>query len=142
MFRLFLVMIPLMIFVGCTQKAEEIKPKDNVAVTLPQKQFSWPEERKNFWISLYFSKMSWQPDVRQRMLPETLFEVCTCIVETFERRYELEHFEKVLNSNTPTEAAQQEIWKVSYNCSVQGIINQNQRLQKQKMENPDIKEML
>ena len=41
-------MIPLMIFVGCTQKAEEIKPKDNVAVTLPQKQFSWPEERKNF----------------------------------------------------------------------------------------------
>jgi len=127
---------------GCTQKTEEIKPADNATVSLPQKQFSWPEERKNFWISLTFSKLSWNPAVRQAFLPETLFEVSACIIDTMERRYDLKTFERLNNEGSTTPEFVNEISGVSRLCSQKGIVEQNKRIQQQKMENPDTKDML
>ena len=142
MFRLLVVMISLMIFVGCTQKTKDIKPNDNVTTVLPQKQFEWKEERKGFWISLTFSKLSWNPAVRQRFLPETLFEVSKCIIDTMERRYDIESFERLNNEGSTTPEFLNEISAVSRQCSQKGIIEQNKRIQQQKLENPDIKDML
>ena len=127
---------------GCTQKTEEIKPADNATVSLPQKQFSWPEERKAFWISLTFSKLSWNPAVRQAFLPETLFEISACIVETMERRYDLETFERLNNDGTTTPEFVAEISGVSRQCSHKGMIEQQRRLMKQQMEQSDPKNML
>ena len=127
---------------GCTQKTEEIKPADNATVSLPQKQFSWPEERKNFWISLTFSKLSWNPSVRQAFLPETLFEISTCIVETMERRYDLETFERLNNEGSTTPEFVTEISGVSRQCSHKGMIEQQRRLMKQQLEQSDPKNML
>lgn len=127
---------------GCTQKTEEIKPADNATVSLPQKQFSWPEERKNFWISLTFSKLSWNPSVRQAFLPETLFEISTCIVETMERRYDLETFERLNNEGSTTPEFVTEISGVSRQCSQKGVVEQQRRLMKQKLEQSDPKNML
>ena len=127
---------------GCTQKTEEIKPADNATVSLPQKQFSWPEERKNFWISLTFSKLSWNPAVRQAFLPETLFEISTCIVETMERRYDLETFERLNNEGSTTPEFVTEISGVSRQCSQKGVVEQQRRLMKQKLEQSDPKNML
>jgi len=143
MFKFIIVML-LMIGIGygCTQKTEEIKPADNATVSLPQKQFSWPEERKNFWISLTFSKLSWNPAVRQAFLPETLFEISTCIVETMERRYDLETFERLNNDGTTTPEFVTEISGVSRQCSHKGMIEQQRRLMKQQMEQSDPKNML
>ena len=134
-----LVMI-LMIGIGygCTQKTEEIKPADNATVSLPQKQFSWPEERKNFWISLTFSKLSWNPAVRQAFLPETLFEISSCIVETMERRYDLETFERLNNDGTTTPEFVAEISGVSRQCSHKGMIEQQRRL----IEKPTLQNMM
>ena len=127
---------------GCTQKTEEIKPADNATVSLPQKQFSWPEERKDFWISLTFSKLSWNPAVRQAFLPETLFEISTCIVETMERRYDLETFERLNNEGSTTPEFVTEISGVSRQCSQKGVVEQQRRLMKQKLEQSDPKNML
>ena len=127
---------------GCTQKTEDIKPADNATVSLPQKQFSWPEERKNFWISLTFSKLSWNPSVRQAFLPETLFEISTCIVETMERRYDLETFERLNNEGSTTPEFVTEISGVSRQCSQKGVVEQQRRLMKQKLEQSDPKNML
>ena len=127
---------------GCTQKTEEIKPADNVTVSLPQRQFSWPEERKDFWISLTFSKLSWNPAVRQAFLPETLFEISTCIVETMERRYDLETFERLNNEGSTTPEFVTEISGVSRQCSQKGVVEQQRRLMKQKLEQSDPKNML
>ena len=127
---------------GCTQKTEEIEPADNVTVSLPQKQFSWPEERKDFWISLTFSKLSWNPAVRQAFLPETLFEISTCIVETMERRYDLETFERLNNEGSTTPEFVTEISGVSRQCSQKGVVEQQRRLMKQQMEQSDPKNML
>ena len=120
---------------GCTQKTEEIKPADNATVSLPQKQFSWPEERKQFWVSVYFSKLSWDPNIRARMLPETLFEVVVCIVETMERRYDIKTWETVINKLPMAQNYQQELWQVSYNCSAQGLVEQQKRVQEQSLQN-------
>ena len=138
-----LVMI-LMIGIGygCTQKTEEIKPADNATVSLPQKQFSWPEERKGFWISLTFSKLSWNPAVRQAFLPETLFEVSTCIIETMERRYDLKTFERLNNEGSTTPEFLNEIRGVSQQCSRKGAVEQQRRLLKKQMEQPNIRDMM
>ena len=127
---------------GCTQKTEEIKPADNATVSLPQKQFSWPEERKGFWISLTFSKLSWNPAVRQAFLPETLFEVSTCIIETMERRYDLKTFERLNNEGSTTPEFLNEIRGVSQQCSRKGAVEQQRRIMKQKLEQSDPKNML
>ena len=127
---------------GCTQKTEEIAPADNATVSLPQKQFSWPEERKNFWISLTFSKLSWNPAVRQAFLPETLFEISTCIVETMERRYDLETFERLNNDGTTTPEFVAEISGVSRQCSQKGAVEQQRRLMEKQLNQPDVKNML
>ena len=127
---------------GCTQKTEEIKPADNATVSLPQKQFSWPEERKDFWISLTFSKLSWNPAVRQAFLPETLFEVSTCIIETMERRYDLKTFERLNNEGSTTPEFLNEIRGVSQQCSRKGAVEQQRRIMKQKLEQSDPKNML
>ena len=127
---------------GCTQKTEEIKPADNATVSLPQKQFSWPEERKNFWISLTFSKLSWNPAVRQAFLPETLFEISTCIIDTMERRYDLETFERLNNDGTTTPEFVTEISGVSRQCSHKGMIEQKRRIMEKQMEQSDPKNML
>tara|TARA_B100001939_G_scaffold36207_1_gene28168 strand:+ start:471 stop:929 length:459 start_codon:yes stop_codon:yes gene_type:complete len=127
---------------GCTQKTEEIRPVDNATVSLPQKQFSWPEERKGFWISLTFSKLSWNPAVRQAFLPETLFEVSTCIIETMERRYDLKTFERLNNEGSTTPEFLNEIRGVSQQCSRKGAVEQQRRIMKQKLEQSDPKNML
>ena len=127
---------------GCTQKTEEIKPADNATVSLPQKQFSWPEERKGFWISLTFSKLSWNPAVRQAFLPETLFEVSTCIIETMERRYDLKTFERLNNEGSTTPEFLNEIRGVSQQCSRKGAVEQQRRLLKKQMEQPNIRDMM
>ena len=127
---------------GCTQKTEEIKPADNATVSLPQKQFSWPEERKDFWISLTFSKLSWNPAVRQAFLPETLFEVSTCIIETMERRYDLKTFERLNNEGSTTPEFLNEIRGVSQQCSRKGAVEQQRRLLKKQMEQPNIRDMM
>jgi len=127
---------------GCTQKTEEIKPADNATVSLPQKQFSWPEERKGFWISLTFSKLSWNPAVRQAFLPETLFEVSTCIIETMERRYDLKTFERLNNEGFTTPEFLNEIRGVSQQCSRKGAVEQQRRIMKKQMEQPDPKNMM
>ena len=142
MFRLLVIMISLMTFIGCTHKSEEIKPADNVSVALPQKQFEWKKERKDFWISLTFSKLSWNPAVRQSFLPETLFDVSKCIIDTMERRYDIESFEKLNNDSSTTPEFINEISGVSRLCSQKGIIEQNKRIQQQKLENPNVKDML
>jgi len=123
---------------GCTHKTEEIKPVDNATVSLPQKQFEWKKERKDFWISLTFSKLSWNPAVRQAFLPETLFEVSTCIIETMERRYDLETFERLNNDETTTPEFVNEIRGVSFQCSQKGAVEQQRRL----MEQPNLKNMM
>jgi len=143
MFKFIIVMLLVIgIGYGCTQKTEDIKPADNATVSLPQKQFSWPEERKDFWISLTFSKLSWNPAVRQAFLPETLFEISTCIVETMERRYDLETFERLNNDGTTTPEFVNEISGVSRQCSHKGMLEQQRRLMKQQMEQSDPKNML
>ena len=100
------------------------------------------EERKDFWISLTFSKLSWNPAVRQAFLPETLFEISACIVETMERRYDLETFERLNNDGTTTPEFVTEISGVSRQCSHKGMIEQQRRLMKQQMEQPNIKDMM
>ena len=129
----FIIGMLLMIGIGygCIQKTEEVKPSDNATVALPQKQYSWPEERKQFWISIYFSKMSWDPTIRQRMLPETLFDVVVCIVDTMERRYDIETWEKTINQENAAQHYKQELWQVSYTCSAKGFQQQQQNIQKQ-----------
>ena len=105
---------------GCTQKTK----KSNLQIML---QFLYhknnlvvlwlPEERKDFWISLTFLNCHGivynKNAVRQAFLPETLFEISTCIVETMERRYDLETFERLNNDGTTTPEFVAEISGVS-----------------------------
>jgi len=127
---------------GCTQNTEKIKPVDNATISLPQKQFEWNKERKEFWISLTFSKLSWNPTIRQAFLPETLFEVSKCIMDTMERRYDLKTFERLNNEGSTTPEFLNEIRGVSQQCSRKGAVEQQRRIMKQKLEQSDPKNML
>ena len=59
-----------------------------------------------------------------------------------ERRYDLKTFERLNNDETTTPEFVTEISGVSRQCSHQGMIEQQRRLMKQQMEQPDAKNML
>ena len=97
------------------------------------------KREKNFWVSVYFARMSFDQNLRQRFLPHNLYGVCVCIIDEFEKLYELEEFEaKVQNNSTGkvNPEVQGLIWNISYGCSQIWLQKQMQELMDQQTQIP------
>ena len=102
----------------------------------------WDEKKKSFWVSVYFAKMSFDPNMRQRYLPHNLHGLCVCIIDEFEKLYKLEEFEEKVQGNTTGQAPNPEvralIWNISYGCSQVWMQKQMQELMEQNQDGPSI----
>ena len=100
----------------------------------------WDEKKKSFWVAVYFAKMSFDPNMRQRYLPHNLHCLCVCIIDEFEKLYKLEEFEEKVQGNTTGQAPNPEvralIWNISYGCSQVWMQKQMQELMEQKSQIP------
>jgi hypothetical protein len=147
--KLLYVMVFVMLLMfgfGCTKETKVVstpaveQETDNKTLEVrSQILVPWDEKRKNFWVSVYFARMSFDPNLRQRFLPHNLYGVCVCIIDEFEKLYELEEFEaKVQNNSTGkvNPEVQGLIWNISYGCSQIWLQKQMQELMDQQTQIP------
>ena len=147
--KLLYVMVFVMLLMfgfGCTKEtkvvstpAVEQETDNKTSEVKSQILVPWDENRKNFWVSVYFARMSFDQNLRQRFLPHNLYGVCVCIIDEFEKLYELEEFEaKVQNNSTGkvNPEVQGLIWNISYGCSQIWLQKQMQELMDQQTQIP------
>ena len=82
----------LMIGFGCSKETKVVNTPtvaqdiDNKTLEVKSQILApWEERKKNFWISVYFARMSYQPNIRERFLPHILYGVCECIIDELEK---------------------------------------------------------
>ena len=78
------IIFSIVILSGCVQKqyAKIDTPTDNSTVVI--EDHSWEPDQKNYWITLYFARMSYDPSVRMKYPPENLYNLCKCIIDIME----------------------------------------------------------
>ena len=149
--KLLYVMVFVMLLMfgfGCTKEtkvvstpAVEQETDNKTSEVKSQILVPWDEKRKNFWVSVYFAKMSFDPNMRQRFLPHNLHGLCVCIIDEFEKLYELKEFEEKVQGNTtggqtPNPEVRALIWNISYGCSQIWLQKQMQELMEQQTQIP------
>ena len=131
MFRFLLVMICVLMFLGCSNKNAEVKPKQKTNTT-KQLVKPWPTEEKHFWTSMMFAQLSARPDVRNRFLPIHLYKTVECIMNEYEKRYDYQIWKKEFGANMsgvlPPEQAQID-YNLTYFCSSIQLQIQQKELQ-------------
>ena len=101
---IFFVMLVVATLIGCTiqfhkpgtQESAVPVPTDSAKVEKPKEEITppkpWPEEEKRFWIAMYFTRLSYDPNVRVKFLPFWLHRVAKCIIDKSEVIYEFEYW--------------------------------------------------
>ena len=136
----------LMIGFGCSKETKVVNTPtvaqdiDNKTLEVKSQILApWEERKKNFWISVYFARMSYQPNIRERFLPHILYGVCECIIGELEKEFDLEEFEEKVQGNStgqPIPEVQGLVWNISYGCSQVWFQKQMQEIIDQQTQIP------
>ena len=113
-------------FFGCLPK--ETSPPvvtDNVT----EKISTWTDDQKGYWVTLYFTRMSFDPAVRSKYPPENLYNLCKCIVDVMSHDYDYDVFMKDFNKQPIDPLNAQIVYDISFKCSMEEM--QLMRLQAQ-----------
>jgi|TARA_Y100000034_G_C6568964_1_gene246518 hypothetical protein len=134
--KILLVSIFILCLVGCTINIEgtkeevKIKPTDNVTQEIPK----WPEDRKQYWVAMYFAQLASNPTVRYRYLPFHTFQLAQCIVNSAEELHpDIEWWEENigLKQHNLDPIYGKEIYDITYKCSlIQQEIQQKEMMEK------------
>ena len=136
--KILLVSIFILCLVGCTINIEgtkeevKIKPTDNVSQE-KQEIPKWPEDKKQYWVAMYFAQLASNPTVRFRYLPFHTFQLAQCIVNSAEELHpDLEWWENNigLKQQNLDPIYGKEVYDITYRCS----LIQQEKQQKEMME--------
>ena len=129
---------------GCTQNYAKIDtPKNNASVEQVETR-KWDPIRKEFWTTMLFAQLSQLPHVRTRFVPKHFHLMVRCAIAEYEKRYEIEYFEKTFGQTTGNLAPDNAriAYNITFACSEKQAELQRQQLLNGMMENPSPKNML
>ena len=152
---IFIVMLVVATLIGCTiqfhkpgtQESAVPVPTDSAKVEKPKEEITpkkpWPEEEKRFWIAMYFTRLSYDPNVRLKFLPFWLHRVAECIINKSETIYEFEYWRDNIgnkpNSINPIDG--QNTYRITYECANKhGEEQQKELLEKMKEAGPSLED--
>jgi len=115
--KIFIIGVSLFFF-GCVPK--EI-PAPVVTDNVTEKVQEWENDQKNYWITLYFTRMSHDPNVRLRYPPEHLYNLCKCIIDIMSIDYDYQTFIRDFNKQPINPQNAQIVYDVSMKCSMEEI---------------------
>jgi len=128
---------------GCTQNYAKIDtPKDNASIEQVETR-KWDPVRKEFWTSMLFAQLSQLPHVRKRFLPKHLHLMVRCSIEEYERRFEIEYFEKTFGVSAGQLSPENAriAYNITFNCSEKQAMIQQQEMMNGIIK-PDTRNML
>ena len=106
-------------FFGCLPK--ETPPPVVVTDNVTEKISTWTDDQRNYWVTLYFTRMSHDSAVRFKYPPEHLFNLCKCIVDVMSMDYVYETFMKDFNKQPIDPMNAQIVYDVSFKCSLEEV---------------------
>ena len=127
----FLIIGVSLVFFGCVPK--EV-PVTVVTDKVTEQVSTLSVDQRNYWVTLYFTRMSHDPAVRTKYPPEHLFSLCKCIVDVMSMDYDYETFMKDFNKQPIHPMNAQIVYDVSFKCSMEEV--QLMRLKFQQEPNP------
>ena len=135
--KLFIIGVSL-VFFGCVPKEVPVTVvTDNVTI----EENTWDNDQKNYWITLYFTRMSHDPGVRMRYPPEHLYNLCKCIVDVMSNDYDYKTFIKDFNKQPIHPMNAQIVYDVSFKCSMEETQLMKLKMQMNEQE-PDPKDAI
>lgn len=132
MFKKSILAMVLMISIGygCTQNYAKIDtPKDNASIEQVETR-KWDPIRKEFWTSMLFAQLTQNPGIRNRFLPKHLHLMVRCSIEEYEKRFEIEYFEKTFGVNAGQLSPENAriAYNITFNCSGKQLMIQQQEI--------------
>jgi len=128
---------------GCTQNYAKIDtPKDNASIEQVETR-EWDPVRKEFWTSMLFAQLSQLPHVRERFLPKHLHLMVRCSIKEYEKRFEIEYFEKTFGVSAGQLSPENAriAYNITFNCSEKQAMIQQQEMMNGIIK-PDTRNML
>ena len=138
--KLFVICV-CFVMIGCVPKETPVVVTDNVT----EKISTWTDDQRNYWVTLYFTRMSHDPAVRFKYPPEHLFSLCKCIVDVMSMDYDYETFMKDFNKQPIDPMNAQIVYDVSFKCSLEEVELMKLKMQMQMQMNeqePDLKDAI
>ena len=127
-------------FFGCLPKEtpSPVIVTDNVTV----EEKTWTSDQYNYWVTIFFTRMSHDPNVRLRYQPENLYNICKCIMDVLSTDYDYDTFIKDFNKNPVHPTNARIVYDVSFKCSVEETQLMRLQIQEQLNQEPDPKDAI
>ena len=122
----FIIITSLVLFTSCTKDVQVVK-EEKIPEVKTEILNPWPVGKKEMHVTMYFTRMAQQPDLRARYQPENLYNICKCVLDTMEKSYSYQDFLTKFEAGLTVES-QQVIYNVTYQCSVQEVQKMKQLL--------------
>mgnify|MGYP001353076130 CR=1 FL=1 len=130
-----LFVIVCFVMVGCT--TQTIEPVTVVTDNVTKNVSTWTDDQRNYWVTLYFTRMSHDPAVRMKYPPEHLYNMCKCIIDVMSIDYDYETFMKDFNKQPIAPMNAQIVYDVSFKCSMEEV-----QLMRLKAQEPNPKDAI
>tara|TARA_B100000085_G_scaffold83142_1_gene74953 strand:+ start:1631 stop:2071 length:441 start_codon:yes stop_codon:yes gene_type:complete len=100
------------VMMGCVNKTdlvvEDLEKSDNSSlevlvekIELPEPK-GWTESNTGFWKAMFWYRMAQDMQIRMIYTPEQVYNIASCVVDTYRQMYEYDVFQKEIgNRKTP-----------------------------------------
>ena len=89
----------------------------------------WTDKNRGFWAANYWAMLASNPQTRMRFLPQSVYEISICIVDTWAQQVTFNEFtNNVAKSNDPVVANQ--MYQITYQCTSFEVMRLNMEVQK------------
>ena len=120
--RALILLLCSFVIVSCTTTTPQTKPvqvEEQIETVQIEDTQKWTDDQKNYWITLYFTRMSFDPSVRQKYPPENLYNLCKCIIDVLSHDYDYNTFVKDFNKQPIDPLNAQIVYDISFKCSME-----------------------
>ena len=132
-----IIMFVCAFLMSCSQAEVEVqdlpKPDNSTLEELveapieknPYKE-GWTDKNRGFWAANYWAMLASNPQTRMRFLPQSVYEISTCIVDTWALQVSFNEFTNTIaKSNDPVHASQ--MYQITYQCTEFEVLRLNSK---------------
>ena len=121
--RALILLLCSFVIVSCTTtpQTKPVQVEEQIETVQIEDTQKWTDDQKNYWITLYFTRMSFDPNVRHKYPPENLYNLCKCIMDVLSHDYDYETFITDFNKQPVDPMNAQIVYDVSFKCSMEEV---------------------
>ena len=131
--RALILLLCSFVIVSCTtvSQSKPVQVEEQIETVQIEDTQKWTDDQYNYWVTIFFARMSHDPNVRLRYQPENLYNICKCIVDVLSTDYDYDSYMKEFNKNPVHPMNIQIIYDLSFKCSMEETQLMQMQMQEQ-----------